>query len=221
MQDRFRAIICGHKWTKQPKPPPPTQNRQRQKVAAMGANKDQLMKVRVEDGEKAAFTACAKRKGLTPSALLRDLVLSEISKARGTEQVQLSGDEMPERSALFLRLPLPLKVAATKRAKTKGMSVAKWATSLIQSHLSREPVVTDREVIALNAVSRELGAIGRNVNQIAKALNSAIDGIERSRVDLGELEKLSKSIELSRKVIRALVIKSQQSWLVTGEDGDE
>lgn len=201
--------------------PPPNRRKEKPVGAKEAAGLAGLLQARIEPGDKARFVALAKRRGVKPADLLRKLVLAEISSKQGAEQVQLSGEEMPERSALFLRLPLPLKVAATKRAKTKGMSLAKWATSLIQSHLSREPVVTDREVIALNAVSRELGAIGRNVNQIAKALNSAIDGIERSRVDLGELEKLSKSIDLSRRVIRALVIKSQQSWLVTGEEGDE
>jgi len=117
-----------------------------------------------------------------------------------------------------VRLPAFLMDSARARASLKGMGLGRWMASLVQNHLSRQPVATDKEIIAVRAMNRELAAIGRNVNQIAKALNSAVHGVERGQVSLTELERLPAAITVSRKVISVLVRKSQQSWFATDEE---
>ena len=70
--------------------------------------------------------------------------------------------------------------------------------------------MSDLEVQALNRNSRELAAIGRNINQIARALNEAFFETERIRLD--KLAELTASIAENKTVIRALVRSSQQGW---------
>jgi hypothetical protein len=48
--------------------------------------------------------------------------------------------------------------------------------------------MTDQELAVLQASDRELAAIGRNINQIAKALNEAFHETERVGV-LGTMER--------------------------------
>jgi hypothetical protein len=80
----------------------------------------------------------------------------------------------------------------------------------VQTNLTGKPVMTDKELAVLQASNRELAAIGRNINQIAKALNEAFHETERVRVDT--LAALSQSITENRSAIRSLVRASQQAW---------
>jgi hypothetical protein len=72
------------------------------------------------------------------------------------------------------------------------------------------PVLTEIELLAVEAVNRELGAIGRNINQIARALNEAHFQTERVRLD--RLTELSEKIDSTREAIRGLVRASRNSW---------
>jgi hypothetical protein len=174
--------------------------------------KDAHLFTRVQPDVRAAFERRAKAKGLKPSELMRRLVLAEIGQgaAGDSEVLRISGDTKMTR--MVMHLPVQLKAAIEDRAKTKGMTAARWTASLAQSNLMKLPVMSDKEVNALLALNRELAAVGRNVNQIAKQLNSAVDLIEKSRVDLAGIDRLQKDIELTRKVVRSLMLRSQQSW---------
>jgi hypothetical protein len=65
---------------------------------------------------------------------------------------------------------------------------------------------------ALHASTRELAALGRNINQIARALNAAF--YEKDRVKLAQLDALRQLIDRNRAAIRNLVRASQQAWSV-------
>lgn len=74
----------------------------------------------------------------------------------------------------------------------------------------RHPVMTDDELTTLRATNRELAAISRNINQIARALNNHL--YETERVKIEKLEELRQLIIANRDAIHALVRMSQQSW---------
>ena len=183
------------------------------------STKDVDLKARVEPAIKTAFEARAAAKNLRPSELLRSLVMAELGL-----QVDMAGvtDSPTPKSVkteqATVRLPAFLMAGVRNRATAKGMGQGRWIAALVQAHLSQVPVMTEKEILALRAMNRELAAIGRNVNQIAKALNSAVNGIERGQVGLDGLNKLPAAITVSRKVISGLIRKSQQSWLVPDED---
>ena len=71
----------------------------------------------------------------------------------------------------------------------------------------------DTELQGLRTSNRELAAIGRNLNQIAKALNEAFHETERVRLD--RLAELSRAIEGNRMAIQSLVRASQNTWETT------
>jgi len=101
------------------------------------------------------------------------------------------------------------------RAKAKGMKFSRWVAALVQSNLMRDAVLSTDEIQLLNASNRELAAIGRNLNQIAKALNERFH--ETDRIKLEHLNELNKAIEQHDKTIRRLIRASQQSWEALNE----
>lgn len=109
-----------------------------------------------------------------------------------------------------VRMPRFLMEAAKRRAKAKGMAPSRWISVLVQSHITRDPVMTNAELAGLHESSRELAAIGRNINQIAKALNEAFYETERVRLDT--LAELGEAIKTNRAAIRALVRASLRAW---------
>ena len=90
------------------------------------------------------------------------------------------------------------------------MAPSRWVTALVQSNLTRQPVMSDDELAGLLASNRELAAIGRNLNQIARALNEAF--YETERVKLEKLAELRQVITENRLAVRALVRASQNAW---------
>jgi hypothetical protein len=115
-----------------------------------------------------------------------------------------------ETAKITVRLPRFLKKRAEGRARLVGMGTGRWVGAFIQSNLMNLPVLTDRELQAVEVSIRELSAIGRNINQIARALNEAHYQTERVKVEkLAELAELIKSV---RSSIRGLVRASKNSW---------
>lgn len=111
---------------------------------------------------------------------------------------------------MTVRMPGYLVEATKSKAKSKGMTPSRYVAALVQSNYTGKPVLADDELTALRANSRELLAIGRNINQIARALNSSFH--ERDLVQLDALADLGKLIERNRSVILTFINASQNAW---------
>jgi len=167
---------------------------------------------------RADFEEFARAKGVTSSELMRRLVMAEL----GNTVVDIDLAVLPDQNRLELErftvwMAGFLRDGVKERANAKGMSASRWIMALVQSNLAREPVLNDKEVVLLRGMNRQLSAIGRNVNQIARALNMSVGGLERGRVSLDGLEDVADKIELSRKVIQRFIRNTQQGWVVDDE----
>jgi hypothetical protein len=166
---------------------------------------------RVEEDHKKKFSRFAKKRGLTESELLRELVLIAIGESDDVLPfVEEPAAELVELERVTVRLPKFLIKSLQNRAKSKGMAQSRWISALVQSNVTGQPVMTDKDLVVLNASNRELAAIGRNINQIAKSLNR--DFYDTEQVRLAKLEELSLAIAKTRDAIRALVKASQNAW---------
>ena len=168
-----------------------------------------VLKTLVETETKTRFRNLAKTRGLSESELLRSVVLV-VTGQDAADQPLKPEAENSELERMTVRLPGFLMDAAKQRGKAKGMAASRWVAALVQANLTGKPVMTDKELAVLQASDRELAAIGRNINQIAKALNEAFHETERVRLDT--LAALSQSITENRAAIRSLVRASQQAW---------
>jgi uncharacterized protein (DUF1778 family) len=83
---------------------------------------------------------------------------------------------------LTLRLPASDLAALAAEADALGLSRTQWVVALIRRRLHGRPQLSRPEAIAFIGVQRELRRIGVNLNQIARALNTAV--LEGSVLDL-------------------------------------
>lgn len=175
------------------------------------------LKTTVVSDVKARFRAVAALRGQTESELLRAMVLivSNPEDSASTMAVLTPDDILTHR--MTIRLPAFVKVAAADRAKRVGMTPSRWVAALVQSNATASPVFSAGELAALRAATRELAAVGRNINQIARALNEAFHETERVRLDT--LAALGAAIDAQGAAIRALVRASQNAWAV-GDGAD-
>ncbi|MEY3201972.1 MAG: hypothetical protein RIR70_1522 [Pseudomonadota bacterium] len=172
---------------------------------------------RVEPATKARFRAMATARGLTESELLRAVVLAVTGEDQPPAPATPATAEASEAGRLTVRLPRFLLDATKSRAQSQGMAPSRWVAALVQSNLASKPVLTAGELMELRASNRELAALGRNLNQIARALNESFH--QTDRIKLETLDGLAQAIEHQRQTIRALVRASQQAWGV-GDGAD-
>lgn len=116
------------------------------------------------------FDAAAAERG-GRSRLLRRLV-------EGAAQASLPAPvepvARPSTGKLTLRLGEADLALLAAEAEVVGLSRTQWSAALIRARLHRRPQLVPAEAIALIEIRRELRRIGVNINQIARALNSAV-----------------------------------------------
>lgn len=163
------------------------------------------------------FEALRLAEGLSESELLQRAVQNELEgSGRPARSAPAHIAKLPaagegvETTRLTVRLPAFVREAAAKRAAARSLRVTPWVAALVQSHVAATPVLTEAELQVVEASNRELAAIGRNINQIARALNEA--HFETERVRLDRLAELSEKIESTREAIRGLVRASRNAW---------
>lgn len=169
-----------------------------------------VLKTEVETETMTRFKQIAKAQGLTVAGLLRSAVLIMTEQSGESIDKAVPDTENTEQGRMTVWMPQFIIEASKKKAKAKGMATGRWVAALVQSNLMKHPVMTDKELIELQAANRELAAVGRNINQIARAINEAFYETERVRLD--KLEELHLAIEKTRSGIRGLVRASKNVW---------
>lgn len=107
-----------------------------------------------------------------------------------------------------------LKEAAF-RAKQRSLSTSSYIAGLVQANVTKTTVFRHKELEAVLEANRQLAAIGRNLNQIARHLNDRYT--ETDRLKLDHLNDLKKAIESQRSDIYELVKASRRSWGIEDE----
>jgi hypothetical protein len=121
---------------------------------------------------------------------------------------------------LNVRVPKFLYLAARVQSASKRMrGMGGWVSALIQSNLLKSPVMTPAQLVEIQRSNRELAAIGRNINQIARSLNLAPSEFERVRLEV--LADLSQKLDFNRMAIRRLVQDANRSWGVSDDVNNE
>lgn len=129
-----------------------------------------VLSVRVAD-DLASRLDLAAAPGGGRSALLHRLV----REATGTP-VPARGSKAARRDAARLMVRLgPADAAHVEReALAMAMPRAAWVAALVRRHASGRPSFARADELALIGTLRELRRIGINVNQMARALNTAV-----------------------------------------------
>ena len=175
-----------------------------------------ILRARVDEDLKSLFLQKAEERDLSESELLRKIVLEFFTHEKKKDEVEdvlraVEPDaENAENEKMTIRLPRFLVDAAKERAKAKGMATSRWIAALVQSSLMQKPVMVDQELTVLRSNIRELNAIGRNINQMARALNESKNNTDKVKLDT--LDLLRTYLDRNIAFVRGLVRASQQAW---------
>lgn len=164
-----------------------------------------VVRARFKPGLKADFDRFREARNLTESDALK-LAVARLLQDEGARQ--LTGPDAGQGSEIELqsftfRVPKGTGAELVKRAAARGWVPSRWLSAFMQTHLDGAVILSDAELMAVEAQTRELAALGRNINQIAKALNIAHHETERVKLEM--LSELAQVVKESRAKIRELI----------------
>lgn len=156
------------------------------------------------------FDAAAASRG-GRSRLLRRL-MEEAAQAALPEAVETPSARLSGKLGLRLS-PADLTVLEAEAARV-GMTRTQWTVALIRARLHHRPQLSHGDALALIEVQRELRRIGINVNQIARALNTAV--MEGAVLDLevAQLAAFSEEIRAHLVGVREALQGNLAYWSV-------
>lgn len=171
---------------------------------------DALVRCRVGAETKALLQSIAAREQITESALVRQLLETLVrTSAAGSPASRKSDDTELRAERMSIRLSPDDRLLLCERATARGMPSATYVAVLVRSHLRKLTPLPTEELAALKRSIAELGAIGRNLNQIARTPNAGgrFDGPGREQLEL--MLKIAVGL---RDHVRALLIANETSW---------
>jgi len=105
------------------------------------------------------------------AVLLRRLIGEAVGTApRGSS----AGSQHRSAGRVTVRLSAPEFAALDREATAMGLSRARWVAALVRRRVLGKPTFARAEALTLMTIQGELRRVGVNVNQIARALNTAV-----------------------------------------------
>lgn len=189
----------------------------------------ETLKAHVSPDIKLRAKAIADREFLSEAAWLKRLVLREIQAcdvAQASGERQACGADSIHRpnnkarathggcgKPILVSLRSEDRLLVDARAEARGMRPATYISVLVRSHLRRLAPLPKDEFLVLKRSIGELASIGRNINQIAKAVN---EGGRAPGSVREEFRAMLKICEALRDNTKALLKANEMSWQ-TGE----
>jgi len=159
---------------------------------------------------KTLLRVLAEREQITESALVRELLetMLRTSAAEGSPKIEAL-EKVSRDARLSVRLAPEDRVLLSGRATARGMPSATYVSVLVRSHLRNLTPLPKEELSALKRSVAELGAIGRNLNQIARVANQGGKPAGPGREDLRSMLKVAEAL---RDHVKALLRANVKSW---------
>jgi hypothetical protein len=171
---------------------------------------DALVRCRVSAETKSLLQIIAAREQVTESALVRQLLETLVRTSVTESWASGKSDDTELRAErMSIRLSPDDRLLLRERATTRGMPSATYVAVLVRSHLRKLTPLPSEELAALKRSIAELGAIGRNLNQIARTLNASGRWNGPGREHLEWMLKIAEGL---RDHVRALLKANETSW---------
>lgn len=175
----------------------------------------------VADGEFLSEAAWLKRLVMREIRARKDASGSEFDFLRSESITGPTGAAAGNNAAgkpMLVRLTVEDRLLLDARAEARGMRPATYASVLLRSHLRQLTPLPKDELLALKRSIAELGSIGRNINQIARAVSGGgeVPGSLR-----GEFPAMLKICSALRDNIKVLLSANLASWAAGHAGGDK
>lgn len=129
-----------------------------------------MFSVRIPDDLAGRFDAAAAERG-GRSALLRQLISASGANIMPRPR---PGRARRDASRIMVRLSAVDTAGLDAEASAMGLPRAAWVAALVRRRVQGEPTFSHTGELSLAAIQGELRRIGVNVNQITRALNTAV-----------------------------------------------
>jgi hypothetical protein len=169
-----------------------------------------LISAHIPSDKKARFALVAHQQGLSESALLKRLVYAALLASNVVQSdVTETVEPVVATGKISVRLRPDDLFTLRERATARGVPTGTYVSFLIRSHLRSLPPLLVQELAALKSSLAELSAIGRNLNQIAHALNR---GEHPHGPDRADLQALLRALGGLRDHTKSLITTNLTSW---------
>ncbi len=184
------------------------------RIAKNTEKKTATLKTSVTPQRKSAFLSKAREYKRTESQLLDWLVGQVLKDEVATNTVEEIG---PRTKTLQVKVNPRMKEEVEQRAMASGNgSASTYLYLMVKAHLSKKPSFTEKELDEVHRGGNQLAALGRNINQIAKALNTSLDNAHLvMAVDFAEI---ANEVNTYRDAIRKLMQANLAAWGVEIDD---
>jgi hypothetical protein len=192
----------------------------------------EILKTSVSPEVKLTAKAVADREFLSEAAWLKRLVMREIRARKDGSDADsdlLRSESIPGATSagsgnngagrpMLVRLTAEDRLLLDARAEARGMRPATYASVLLRSHLRQLTPLPKDELLALKRSITELGSIGRNINQIAKAVSGGGEVPGSLRSEFWAMLKICTAL---RDNTKALLSANLTSWAAGYTRGDQ
>ena len=171
---------------------------------------NQFIVGRVSSETKARLRALAEKELLSESAMLRRLVELVLKAGLAPIIAETPTGARARRGArLMIRLRPDDQILLRERAAARGMPPATYVSVLTRAHLRSLAPLPQEELLALKRTLAELGSIGRNLNQIARAANQGQLVTSPGRDDLTAMLRVCGTL---RDSLKRVLLANLKSW---------
>lgn len=191
----------------------------------------EFIKARLPSELKQRVQALAERHLLSESAWLKRLIVRELNGSEGSVLEVRKASDLATRTSrrarptggagrcsvrVYVRLRQNDWQILEARAEARGMRAATYVSALTRSHLRRVVPLPKDELMVLRRSVTELSAIGRNLNQLARAANEGGRPTGVVREELRAMLKVSHALHDQTKTLLKANLTSWESGY--GED---
>lgn len=180
-----------------------------------------IIRFRCSDDLVARLDAAAERSGVKAAELSRAILERMLSQLEARAGTGPANDHDPtdasdsriyeERSErLYTRLTPSEYRAVEAKANVMGMTPYTWTARLIRAHLIKAPQLSQDETRVLREATRELSYVGRNLNQVAHALNMTMNAHEKATKEL--IDGINTKVDEMRDSIKSVLDQNLNRW---------
>ena len=150
----------------------------------------------------------AEQRELTVAGLLSEL-LEELLDAEQLDSAAGPTKRAVRHDRMTIRLRPGDVKAVGSRAGARRMKPSTYIAALVRAHLVQDPPLPPTELAALERATAELSAIGRNLNQIARAVNAGAPAPAGTASLVG---RSVEAVEAVREATKVYVRKAVAGW---------
>jgi predicted transcriptional regulator len=175
--------------------------------------KSPVLSVRLGQDVKERWEAYCAVLGKAPSTTIKEAIEQQLEKASKFPPIKIyrQTGEVADREPKVrfeVLLTQSEKAALVDRANLERCSQRRWIIDAIRAGLTREPQFGMKEIEALGESNYQLLAIGRNLNQVAKAMNEN----RRDAVTIELIERLRGIIDAHTDKVSTAIRASLERW---------